>query len=343
MSRQNPRRRRFAQRGFMSVIMAGICVIFTLMLTATILISGMVKQRTEQQAQADAVALARGIIAKEQGLTAICNHPGLQRLMEGNSPRLTQVDCEAAIRDERPDGTTGLRFRANVDGDVSADTPVFGPNQRWRLDSSGTAEVQENLFEDVELRFPKLALVLDYSGSMQCSFDAECSRYDFARVEALRAAVRTLIELDLPIDLGAIAFSTNVRVVVPPEPGNAAEMEALLAYGPDGWTNYATAIERATALLEATPPGGRFLAIVSDGSPTRPGSSAEAERAALDAASAAEAAGITRFAVNLTAVQHSREVLIEIAGGPARYFEALDAESTGEVMREIGSRVTGNR
>ena len=88
------------------------------------------------------------------------------------------------------------------------------------------------MYARVEVHPAGLVLVLDYSGSMSLPFD------EMSRLESVKSAVIDLVGQGLPIDYGAVLFSTDVidTVSIGPDAGSPSSPQFPPTASPTGRT-----------------------------------------------------------------------------------------------------------
>lgn len=324
------------RRGAMAIQVGAVAMILSGMLAAGVTIGQVAVQRQEQQTATDALAILCAQIAKTEGVPAIDDHPAFAELFGGN------MDADTAERIERMcafDDETGV-IDAEAEGDAAGvprmvrqnDDAIAEGDDGWSVRTTAAAQVGQGVFgDDVELRYPKLALVLDYSGSMGEGFGGG------TRMDSLRNAVSGLIGQDLRIDYGLVMFNGDVidTAAVARDNGGAL-LNKVGSRGPGGMTNYQSSLNAATALLTATEDTGWYVLFVTDGFPSTHG-----EPEALAAAAQARNAGVTLFTLNVGGGAAQRNLLIDMGGGPADngdeayYFEAGNDAALQDSFRQI--------
>lgn len=224
--------------------------------------------KSDVQRAADAGTLAALEVVRQRGLPFdAASRAAAEAIARGNTP-----GSIALTWDVRESATT---VAITAIASTSVDTPVLvwtGGTTEVRARS--TASLPQIRFDSVERRLPKLALVLDYSGSMDLPFSGGGSR----AIDVLEDSVDGLLGAGLEIDYGAVFYSTNVFETVPIGAGAPnGIVNAMNQYDAGGNTNTAAGLSSARNLLLAAPDTGRYALLVSDGEPN---SFAEARAAA---------------------------------------------------------------
>lgn len=260
--------------------MAGTIVLLMTLFIASVILGRVVLQRTEQQTQTDAVAMAAISIAMNEGLERACQHGGHEALRylaahnNGNNP--IQVNCRT-IQQQNGEGGFLRRYDVEITGGLqSGGLPGF-PNGDVRTRASSL--VNENEFgEQGDFRFPKLVLVLDYSGSMAAGFGGS------SRIEALRRAVVDLLDLRLRVEYGLVMFNSGVitEVGIDGDPVQN-DIRQAIRRAAGGGTNYVHPMDAARRMLTRTQNSGYHILFISDGYPNEgPGPGLGAARRAWD-------------------------------------------------------------
>lgn len=325
----------------MTVVMIFMGTALMMFMLAAVILGLNIAQREEQQASADAMALAATTIAMRDGVDAVCNHPAMQALVRGNMARFDEWDgnaaCPQVVRRDLGDGHFRLGFASNVSGRTRN---PFGRtfedegNEQYRQDA--TAEIEENQFTEIEERRPKLVLVLDYSGSMSLDFGGGRSRMD-----ALRDAIVGLIAQRLRVEYGLVMFTTGVvnRVPIDADDRQIDILDAIHDRGPGGGTKYGDAIGLATSMLTNTEDTGWYILHVTDGYPN------DGAGPSLRAADAARARDVGIFTLNVGGGNAQRDLLIQMAGtrddrgNPDYYFAAGNDAQLQATFRQIVSSI----
>ncbi len=331
--------RRRQRGGAIVIIVAQIAVFLALFLFAIIYLGKYAVDIEESQAQADAVAVAATIIAQKEGLAAVANgqHPAMDGFLTGNSG--VGAAFAGAMRTERilvdqGDGHFKVRYKVCIEGEVEDDFGMRGnPDQLRRC---GMAEVDENQFDEIEERRPKLVLVLDYSGSMSAGFGGGRSRID-----ALRAAVLGLLDQQLRVEYGLVMFNSGIIRTVGIDADDRQQdiRDAITGRGPGGGTIYGDAIARAAQMLNQTEDTGWYILFVTDGYPNN------GAGPSLQAADAARGREVTLFTLNVGGGGAQRQLLIDMAGPPGDpgnqdyYFSAGNDAQLQQTFRQIVANI----
>lgn len=225
--------------------------------------------KSDVQRAADAGTLAALEVVRERGLPFdAASRTAAEAIARGNTPASIALTWE--VRE------SATRVDITAIASTSVDTPVLvwtGGTTEVRARS--TSSLPQIRFDSVERRLPKLALVLDYSGSMDLPFSGGSQR----AIDVLEDSVDALLGAGLEIDYGAVFFSTDVFKTVPINAGAPnGIVNAMNQYDAGGGTNTAAGLSSTRNLLLAAPDTGRYALLVSDGEPN----SRDEARAAAD-------------------------------------------------------------
>ena len=327
----------------MTLILAFIgsgLVLFTL---ASVLFGKAAVQREEQQASADALAMAATTIAMREGVDEVCGHPAMEALLRSNMAQFDRWEgdapCPQVIREDLGDGRYRLRFRSAVSGTIN--NPFHNAFDQHGGDiytEDATAEIKEHQFTEVEERRPKLVLVLDYSGSMGVGFG------DGSRMDALREAVIGLIGQRLRVEYGLVMFNSGVILEVPVDANDRQIdiLDAMHSRGPGGGTKYGAPISAAANKLTRLEDTGWYILFVTDGYPN------DGSGPSLRAADTAKARDVGIFTLNVGGGGAQRDLLVDMSGtredpgGPNNrgyYFSAANAGQLQQTFRQIVANI----
>lgn len=290
-------------------------------------------QRDEQQNAVDAVNFASAIIAKHEGISAVCDNVALNRLVRENLGAAYELECDMPVEVER-DGVDRLRFTSRVvsrydnpfrydDGRVLSDPQVD------RLRGTAVSDITQAKLSEVEL--PKVVFVLDYSGSMGPGGGSYGGR---VKVEVLREVVNSILDLQLPVEFGLTLFSTNAFGQIDVQfDADQQDIRNSIQVAPGGNTNYEAALASGTNLLRRRGAEKGYLIFITDGVPTVGDQSADPARRVW-------AAGYTILSVFI-GNPADRALLISMSGAPndqanpAYYFEANDPPALVDAMEAV--------
>jgi hypothetical protein len=263
--------------------------------------------RSDCQRAADAGSLAALQVIRDRGLpfdNAARN--AAEAIARGNSPLDVRFTWQVT---DSPD-FVDIQVIASID--VDTPTMVFNSGSA-EVRARAKARLPQERFDDAERRLPKLALVLDYSGSMDLPFTGGSQR----AIDVLETSVRGLLNAGLDIDYGAAFYSDNVFRTVPIGAGAPAQINAIMnSFTSGGSTNTAAGLSSGRNVLLAAPDTGRYALLVSDGEPCCAGDSFQAAR---NAATALWNSGITIFTLEIRRSGSSAaldQFMTDVAGSP---------------------------
>jgi hypothetical protein len=143
--------------------------------------------------------------------------------------------------------------------------------------AKGAARINQFIQSDVEWKYPKLVMVLDYSGSMASALSGSGSD----AITVLEDSVRQILDEGMKIDFAATFFESTLAGFVPfPPQGSLDQIRHQLdSLGPMGGTCTSCGLNKAYELLDGQDATGFFVLLVSDGGPND-GGGPEGARAA---------------------------------------------------------------
>jgi len=325
--------RRDRQRGAITPAIAVATLLASVLSIGGITLGTMAVKRRDAQNAADAATLAALQVIKERGMPFDASARELaERIARGNSRsdvRFTWGVTETA-------GAVDITAVTSID----VDTPLLV----W---TSGSTEVRarsvsrlpQTKFDSAERRLPKLALVLDYSGSMDLPFTGGSRR----AIDVLEDSVTALLNAGLEIDYGASFYSSNVFRNVAIGAGAPNQIITTMNnFDAGGSTNTAEGLAAGRNLLAAAPDTGRYLLLVSDGEPN---SMAEARAAAATVWNA----GMTIFTLEVRRSGSGPaldQFMTDVAGAPGNrgdrnfhYVATSGADLVNEFRRIVSTIV----
>lgn len=339
----------------MLVIMASVLLLIGILAIGALTIMRVVLARQEVQLIADTACLTAVGIVKHDGLPfdggkqanaaaiAFRNHPGL-------APRLTFALTE-----------TPERVDVQCDVALSVNAPVA----IW---SGGvipvTASAQGSLTQITETEatrlYPKLVMVLDYSGSMLLHLGGSASQGQ--SIGKLREAVNILLDTGAQFKYGLVIFGSGVLdsspVALGSEPTIRAKVRASPHHCPSQnasdpcLTDSSAGLREARKVLQNSGGGdeAKYVLFVSDGAPTMPhNNAAQDENAAFAEAQHLwddDVTLITLHIINVTSgVAHLQQFMQRISGYPEKrsdpslYFNADSDTSLEAVFKNLGDSI----
>jgi hypothetical protein len=215
--------------------------------------------RADAQRAADAATLAALQVVREQGLPFDTNKRlAAEAIARGNSGRDIRFAWSVT------ESATSVDITAVTAIDVDTPLLVFS-NSSTEVRARSVAKLPQTRYDSAERRLPKLALVLDYSGSMDLPFSGGSAR----AIDVLESSVSGLLNAGLEIDYGAVFYSTNVFRSIPVSASAPNQIITTMnSYDAGGNTNTAEGLSVARNVLLAAPDTGRYVLLVSDGEPS---------------------------------------------------------------------------
>jgi hypothetical protein len=355
--------RRDHERGGVLPLLLGMLLILAVAFFGATTIGRFVVARQEAQRAADAVCLAIGTIVRNEGLQVLSEQ---QRRAEdvGRANTLLPIRFDWTVPPQET--AAAIEFTCRAIAQVPAPSFIWAAGA---IDAVGSArgQAKQQIIDEAEKKYPQLALVLDYSGSMQAGMGGQRPpSVNQDSFHVLRNAAMALLDKNYELRQGLVIFATGIRYATPNVAlGNGDLMkEKVMAdwkcpYQDDGggcMTASAAALDRARDLLDdpALPSSEKkYVIFVSDGLPTMPRSNPQGR--------AREMAGVlwdmgatiyTLHVINSSSVTPLRNFMISISGPPesrgnetvtqpdgttARYYyNVADEESMNKFFKQIG-------
>ncbi len=331
------RRQRERERGAITPAIAVATLLASVLSIGGITIGQLAVKRGEAQRAADAGTLAALQVIKERGLPFNANkRAAAEAIARGNSGRDIRFAWSVTETADSIDITAVTA--------IDVDTPllVFSDSST-EVRARSVAHLSQTRFDSAERRLPKLALVLDYSGSMDLPFSGGSAR----AIDVLESSVTGLLNAGLEIDYGGVFYSDNVFRSIPI--GASAPNQIITTmngFDAGGATNTAAGLSVARNLLLAAPDTGRYVLLVSDGEPTV-GSSPFGQ--ARSAANDIWNAGMTIFTLEIRRSGSSPaldQFMTDVAGTPSsrrdrnyHYVATTAADLVNEFRRIVSTIV----
>lgn len=324
--------RRNAQRGAVTPAMIVGALLLCVVAMGGITLGRLTAIRSDCQRAADAGSLAALQVIRDRGLPFdAAARNAAEALARKNSPLDVRFTWQVT---DTPDAVD-IQVVASID--VDTPTMVFNSGSA-EVRARAKARLPQERFDDAERRLPKLALVLDYSGSMDLPFTGGSQK----AIDVLEASVRGLLNADLDIDYGAVFFSDNVFRTVPIGAAAPGQINSIMnSFSSGGSTNTAAGLNAARNVLAAAPDTGRYVLLVSDGEPCCDSNSFSAARAA---GTSIFNAGMTTFTLEIRRSGSSAaldQFMTDVAGTPTErgdrdhHFVATDAATLISQFQDI--------
>ena len=342
----------------MLVIMASVLLLVAILGIGALTIMRVVVARQEVQAVADTACLTAAGIVKHEGLPfdaakrsraaaiAFRNHPGLDyRLDFTASETATRVDIQCSVK---------------ID--------VGAPLAIWGSGTIGiTASAQGSISQVTETQatrlYPKLVLVLDYSGSMLSRLGDKASQP--RSIDKLRQAVNLLLDTGASFKYGLVIFGSSVLDSSPVALGSEATIRTKVRASPHGCpgsstgpclTNSSAALQQARTLLKQSGDSdeAKYVLFISDGAPTLPtGTPDKDENAAFAQAQnlwSDDVVMLTLHIINVDpgqtdVVAHLMKFMQRLSGYPEKpsdpslYFNADSDSGIDRVFKNLGDAI----
>jgi hypothetical protein len=330
------RRQRDRERGAVTPAIAVATMLASVLSIGGITLGTIAVNRADAQRAADAATLAALGVIRERGLPFDTSaRAAAESIANGNSRKPIRYTWSVA------ETTTGVDITAVTSLDV--DTPLLvWSTSSTEVRARAVAHLPQTRFDSAERRLPKLALVLDYSGSMDLPFSGGSRR----AIEVLEDSVAALLNANLEIDYAGVLYSTNVFRTIPVGAGAPnALITAMNTYDAGGSTNTAAGLGAARNLLLAAADTGRYVLLVSDGEPCCESNAFAQARAA---AQQIWNAGMTIFTLEIRRSGSSSALdrfMTDVAGTPTSrgdrnyHYVATSAADLVDEFRRIVSTI----
>ncbi|HTM20586.1 MAG TPA: vWA domain-containing protein [Kofleriaceae bacterium] len=320
------------QRGAIAVTAGVATILLSMLALGAVHIGRMVALRDDAQRAADSASLAASQAIRERGMPFdLQTRQAAEAVGRKNSKLPVNFVWNVA------ESSTAVDFTVNTSIDMEVPALAFTDTHTQVL-ANATGRVPQSKYDEAERRYPKLTMVLDYSGSMDLPFSGGSGK----AIDVLESSVRNLLNANLRIDYGAVFFSTGVFKTIGIGPSSPGQINATMnTYGAGGNTNTAAGLNTGRNVLLAAADTGRYILLVSDGEPCCDGNSFAAARAAADAAFAA---GITIYSLEIRRSGSSSaldQFMTYVAGSPGSrhdpsfHFVATSAASLTAKFQDI--------
>jgi hypothetical protein len=345
--------RRGRERGAMILIMAGAMLTLAVIGIVALTLMRIVLAKQETQRVADSACLAAATIIKTQGLplqdkedearnVAYANHPGMHFDILFPEPTVTRdqvaLTCQAATTVQVP--------------------ALIWAGGQFQVTASASASVAQTTLDDATKKYPRLVLVLDYSGSMLSPLWKQRSDpHAPSSVDILMQEVDKLLAKNYNIKLGLVIFASEVLDSVAIALNNTQKVSSEVhkpldcPAGDDGGgcsTNSSSALNKAHKLFGPWDyDEERYVLFISDGAPNLGGGIPQAEKEAQGLFQDAHANIITLQLINYDPNADStlQTFMQTISGSPDHnpdpcyYFNADSQDSLNAVLQAIGNAI----
>jgi hypothetical protein len=254
--------------------MAVAVVLMAVLAVGAISLGRLTAVRSDAQQASDSAVLAAAQIIRDRGMP----FDGAARASAEDLARRNSR-LPASFAWNVSETATAVHVEVETTIPVSLPTLIFSGGSR-DVHASASGQVTQSRFDEAERRLPKLALVLDYSGSMDLPFSGGGGR----AIDILESSVAGLLAADLMIDYGGVFYSSDVFRTIAVGPGAPAQIvDAMNTYDAGGMTATSLAINAGRNILTAVDNTGYYILLVSDGEPNNGGGFAGAIAAAHNA------------------------------------------------------------
>lgn len=299
------RRHRLAERGIATPIAAVLALVLASAAMGAIGLGRMSVVRSDLQRAADAAALAASELIRLHGLPLDAD---LSKSAESTATR--SVKIPTSFQWKVIDGGDHIDIEVVASAKLELTKMVFGG--AVELSRRAVARLPQTEITATERRKPKLAILLDYSGSMALPIVGGSG--DRA-VDLLEQSVTALLDADLPVEYAAAFYNSDVFDFARFGPGAVDEIKDHMDFhDAAGGTGYSAPLSLAYDMLSSVEDTGYYVLMVSDGQPF---DSLEAIR---NAASRLWGIDATIFSLEIRRQGSSAELaqnLINISGTPS--------------------------
>jgi hypothetical protein len=215
--------------------------------------------RADAQRASDAAALVAVDVIRQRGLPF---DDRAQRAAETVARRNSPLPMTFTWDVQQSDNS----LRVGVKTSIRVDLPTLvWPSGGETVEGEAIAEIRQVRLTTAERRLAKFVLAVDYSATTKLPFSQDTVKSTNSVIEE---SIRGLLGNNLEVDYGAVFFVESVSRTVPIDqasPQNIRDATAAAAPGAGQYSNYAAAIDAATALLRNQPDYGYYVLLLSDG------------------------------------------------------------------------------
>lgn len=331
--------KRRSQHGAITPLLGALFLGLSVLVIAGVTIGMLAMVAGDVQRAADAAALTASKSLRGVGLP-------FEVAMQERAERLAAANLEQEASFEWDIVQHADEIHIEVTVAVHVDLPALMGGDR-EIRRTATAAIRQRRFDQAERRLPKLALVLDYSDSMNAPFFDGGQR----KIDLLEASVRGLLDARLMVEYGAILFSGDVLSTIAIDSSSPAEIDsAMTNTRAHATTNTEAALDAARDLITGEENTGYYVLLVSDGEPTCGGLTfiCRAERDAKRAAERLWDADVTLFTLEIRdrwPSQALAKFMTDVAGtpseraNPAYHFVAESAEDLARQFQNVVSHI----
>jgi len=294
-----------AERGIATPIAAVLALVLATAAMGAIGLGRMSVVRSDLQRAADAAALAATELIRLHGLPLESN---LEQSAESTGQR--SVNIPASFEWKIVDNGDHIDIEVVAKAKLELTQMVFGGTKE--LSRRAVARLPQTEITATERRRPKLAILLDYSGSMALPITGGGGE---RAVDILELSVNGLLDADLPVEYAAAFYNSGVFDFARFGPDAIDEIKDHMDFhDAAGGTGYSAPLSLAYDMLSSVEDTGYYVLMVSDGQPF------DSPEAIRNAANRLWGIDATIFSLEIRRQGSSAELaqnLINISGTPA--------------------------
>jgi Mg-chelatase subunit ChlD len=346
--------RRSGERGaILPIILGGMLLLSTLFYGGLTMLR-IVVARHEVQRAADAAVLVAANSVKHEGLRFDAVKQGkAQEVASRNSSQNLVYQWTTAETPDRVD------IQVRVTADVSAPMFIF-PSGKLQVSATAKGTAGQQTVTEAEKKYPKLVLVLDFSGSMRRPPGDDGDNFlpitdTRNSYHVLRRAVNLLLDFNFDIKYGLVLFAATVFKTVPIDLGNISVMRTEVngnhtcPGGSNCTTNSWDGLKAAGELFtQSEGDEARYVLFVTDGQPNT--NDTTVQQGITKSKAEVEKLwnlGATIYTIHIVntkdQVASLREFMRSISGPPDKrgdpeyYFDADSEQKLSDLFASIGS------
>lgn len=322
------------RRGAVAMLVLVFVILISTLFTASFLVGRAAVGQQELQASADAMARAVALAAQKRGVGPAGRVADVLPLASSN--HMNALSGPPAISLATDPTGRFLNVNVRLNSQALSDNAALTDYAAIPLAASAQVQIRQYTIDSVTRNIPKLVLVLDYSGSMGSNFGGGQTR-----IQALRSAVRDLLDMNLEVQYGLVIYSSDVVDTVAVSDNSVAAIRAAISRSEGGNTCTSCALNRSGSLLRATNEKGRHVLLVSDGYPNN-GNGAAGATSASDALRMNDQT--TVFSLEIKSAGAGLEQVMRRVAGPkgdpdgneaGYYFSASNAAALRATFQQI--------
>ncbi len=348
---RRPSQARDTQRGSISPIVWGVCFALAIVGIGGFTVGQIVATKQDVQRAADAAVLSASGIIRATGMPFTPTKRAQAQDLAGQNSK-----WPVTFTWQVNQTTTEVDFTVTATVTVAVNRLIY-PSGKVTVSATAKGTVGQEEFSSATKQYPKLVMVLDYSGSM---LDPMTVGNGAAAISVEVSGINGVLALQKQIRYGAVIFADSVfaQTGVPDVPNDGSVVRALVDnpnytcpyqgyYNPcftDSWD----AINRGVQLLNAASgTENKFLLFVSDGQPNNTNNDVDQGMTlSRNAANNAWANNVTIFTLLVVdtppgqSTTDTQNFMISISGAPSGHGDATyyrRADSAGALAAEFQS------